>query len=136
MPDRGYIASGERRRILRPMTLPRPSTNWPTRYRDARGDLATTIHSDGSRLSMNLRGIAFSGWMLDDFEPEAGSDPVALASFTLAGGSLCDCVLEVEIPVPVPEASGFGTARLEVSLRLGPARPDGGVDARVPGYRG
>jgi hypothetical protein len=101
---------------------------YPTTYRDAHGEIATTIENDGQTLRVSLREVEFQGSDFDSLEPVRWSDPAQLSRFSLAGGSLCACTLEFSMPVTVLTEIGEARANLEVHLMLGRARANGGID--------
>ncbi len=55
---------------------------YPAVYRDRFGEVATILFNDGKELRMKLRGVEFTGRMLDDWEPGAHADAARLPSFT------------------------------------------------------
>ncbi len=102
--------------------------HYPARYQDAHGSEHTTISNDGSCLRMVVRGVAWRGRDFDRFAPEAGTPDELLATFTLAGGELCQCELACEIPAVVVGPGGASTGTLTVALTLGRPSPRGGID--------
>ena len=57
--------------------------NYPAKYFDKFGEEDTTIKNNGKLLSMVVRGLEFTGAMLDDWEPLDRSDPARLNSFLI-----------------------------------------------------
>ena len=108
------------------------NADYPTRYRDRHGEVATVIRNDGKRLSMTVRGVEFRGSMLDDFEPVGVVEPAA-ASFPLDAGSLCSCDIEFEMPLAAVVRGVATEGVLSVRLELGDPRPlpRGGIDREV-----
>lgn len=104
---------------------------YPARYQDAHGSEPTTITNDGACLRMVVRGVAWVGRDFDQLEPEDGTPPARLATFTLAHGALCDCALTFEMPAVVVGPGGASPATIAVALTLGRPRPSGGIDAEV-----
>ena len=89
--------------------------HYPARYQDAHGSEHTTISNDGSCLRMVVRGVGWRGRDFDRFAPEAGTPDELLATFTLAGGELCQCEVACEIPAVVVGPGGASTATLTVA---------------------
>jgi len=56
------------------------NTEYPAHYTDQHGEEETIIRHDGKTLRMEVRGVAFSGTRFEDFTPDEGTDPSALAS--------------------------------------------------------
>lgn len=50
---------------------------------------------------MTVRSVEFVSSMLDDFQPESGSDPTALALFTLHRNELCSCEIRYDVSLPM-----------------------------------
>jgi hypothetical protein len=105
--------------------------SYPTRYRDARGEIATTLRNDGRALRLPLDGVEFEGCDFDALEPDHGADPTLLSRFTLDDLScLCDCSLEFEMPLTLVRAESKVVGALQVNLVLG--RPAGvGTDGQT-----
>jgi Family of unknown function (DUF6304) len=95
------------------------TTTCAARYRDQFGEERTTLLNDGRLLSLTIRGVRFTGYDFDSFEPQAGSDPVQLASFSFRNGSLCQCVMEADIPISVATPGGIVIGLLSFELQLG-----------------
>ena len=102
---------------------------YPATYRDRQGEVATSIRNDGKLLSMDVRGITFSGSDFDDLEAPEGTDVSSLPEFNLQSNCLCSCVIETQIPVPAVSNDGIEDGLLLVRIELGDLRPDGGLDA-------
>ncbi|MGC4118501.1 MAG: DUF6304 family protein [Myxococcales bacterium] len=103
---------------------------YPTRYRDAQGELATALFNDGKTLSMELGGVRFEGPDFDSLTVASPEGAAVPARFTLSScGDLCACVLELELPVTVASPRGEEEGGLEVRLVLGAPSPNGGIDA-------
>ena len=99
---------------------------YPARYRDRRGDVATSLFNDGQLLAMVVRNVTFRG---DDFDAlEPADDSVATEQFTLHDNCLCSCTIETDIPIPVLENGHEAQGRLTVHLELGDPAPNGGID--------
>jgi hypothetical protein len=98
------------------------------RYRDRFGEERTSIHNDGNKLSITIRGVEFRGGDFDSLEPASDTDPSLLSSFTLQINELCSCVIDAEIPVPVVTPHGITEGVLAVHLELGDPAPNGGID--------
>jgi Family of unknown function (DUF6304) len=94
---------------------------YPATYRDRFGEEATTIENDGKTLRMVVRGVGFTGEMLDDFEPSCDPSDPRMASFTLIYGMLTDCLIECDIPIPVVFGEETLPGLLHVRLPLGDA---------------
>lgn len=99
-----------------------------TTYSDKHGVETTTMHNDGARLALTLRGVLFSGPDFDSLAPESRSEPLELEKFSLANGCLCECVIECEIPIPVVSDGATTSTLLVTQLRLGSQAANGGVD--------
>ena len=110
------------------MTADDAVKTYSARYKDRYGEERTTILDDGGSLTMVVRGVQFRGRDFDGFEPESGSDPVQLASFTFLHGSLGACVIEADIPLPVVTPTGTVDGRLTFELELGEPLPTGQMD--------
>jgi hypothetical protein len=104
---------------------------YPLKYSDQRGIETAEIRNDGSKLSVRLRRINFSGRDFDALNPASDSLAEVLTSFTLCRGSLCDCVIECEIPVPLLFDSEMLHGNLQMHLELGSERPNGALDREV-----
>lgn len=108
---------------------------YPAQYRDRFGEVATTIQNNGHELHMTLRGVEFTGAMLDDWEMSESADAGQVQQFTLNHGVLCDFVLEFALPIPI----GFQTERLQgmlhIRLTLGAPASNGGVDQEILSLR-
>jgi hypothetical protein len=100
---------------------------YPARYRDRFGEERTSIHNDGTMLSVTIRGVEFRGGDFDALEPTSEADSSRLASFSLQN-ALCSCVIDAEIPVPVATPDGITAGVLAVHLELGDPAPNGGID--------
>jgi hypothetical protein len=92
---------------------------YPARYRNQHGEERTYIENDGHYLSMTLRGVAFSGFMFDDFEPQGTPLAEELSSFTFYRRELCACTIECEMPMGIRAATGEETGTLSIRLELG-----------------
>jgi hypothetical protein len=99
-----------------------------TTYSDRHGVETTTMHNDGATLALTLPGVLFSGPDFDSLAPDSRSEPLVLENFSLANGSLCECVIECEIPLPVVADSATNSALLVAQLRLGSQAANGGLD--------
>ena len=119
--------------INRPTTLSLRDMEWlyPVKYSDRRGVESAEIRNDGSRLSVRLRGVCFSGRDFDALMPASDSSPELVGSFTLCRRSLCDCTIECEIPVPVMFGGEIVRGNLQVRLELGSEMPNGGLDREI-----
>jgi hypothetical protein len=106
---------------------------YPAVYRDGFGEVATMLFNDGKELRMKLRGVEFTGSMLDDWEPDAHADAAQLQSFTFmrSGRELCEYTLEFDMPIPVVFQAEQRQGTLHVLLTLGAAIPNGGVDREI-----
>jgi len=103
-------------------------STYPTRYADRSGVEHTTLRNHGSRLSLYLRGVSFSGGDLHSLEADPQAAPESLASFTRHWGSLCNCILEFVMPIPVVFVGRTVTCPLEVRLELGRPAPNNFLD--------
>jgi hypothetical protein len=101
---------------------------WPAVYRDASGEVRSSLLNDGEHLSLTLRGIEFHGASLDDWAPVEVDDPERLRSFTLHRGALCSYTLTMAIPVPVLAGGVEKPGILEATLTLGGPAPSGRLD--------
>jgi hypothetical protein len=104
------------------------NATYPARYRDRFGEEPTAILNDGKTLTMVVRGVQFQGNDFDGFEPQDGSDPALLSSFSFFHGSLCFCVIKADIPVPVVTPTGIMDGLLTFELELGEPLPTGQMD--------
>jgi len=86
------------------------------------------MHNDGATLALTLRGVLFSGPDFDSLAPDSRSEPKLLERFSLANGSLCECVIECKIPVPVVADGVTSSALLGAHLSLGSQAANGGLD--------
>ena len=109
------------------------NADYPTRYRDRHGEVATVIHNDGKCLSMTVRGVEFGANDLDDFEPLGAVEAAAATPFPLHNGSLCSCDIEFEMPLAAVVRGEAAEGVLSVRLELGDPRPPptGGLDWTV-----
>jgi hypothetical protein len=115
---------------------------YPTRYRDALGELETVLENDGNELSIVVRGIEFRG---SDFESLAASDidPSTKVLFSLEEGFyvdrkgetlpeeyhiLTDFIIDFEMPIALFVAGAVKDATLQLHLERGttPSRPEWG----------
>lgn len=106
---------------------------YPARYHDERGTEETLLYNDGKTLRMELRGVTFTGTMLDDFTPALPDGDPALEAFTLnrylrKGRDLCGYTLEFEMQVPVASSVRVGAGVLEIRIELGHPTQRGGLD--------
>lgn len=101
-----------------------PPWSYPARYRDARGEEATTIFNDGRTLRMVVRSVEFSGPDFDGFEPPPRMEDAIGESFSLYDKSLTDCVLEWEMPIGMIIGDRDIEGRLTARLDRGPPRPE------------
>jgi hypothetical protein len=106
----------------------RMDSQYRTTYSDRHGVEATTIHNDGAKLTLTLRGVLFSGPEFDSLEPDPGSNSQLLSQFSLANGSLCECFIECEIPLPVVVDDRTVSGLVVVELKLGSQAAHGGLD--------
>jgi hypothetical protein len=97
-------------------------------YSDKYGVEKTTIHNDGNTLAVTLRGVLFSGSDFDSLDPAPGSDTQLLKGFSIANGSLCECIIECEIPLPVVVDDRTVSGTVVVQLKLGAQANGGGLD--------
>src|SRR5215469_14550691 len=104
---------------------------YPVKYSDRCGVESGEIRNDGSRLSVRLRGVSFSGRDFDVLKPASDSPPELVGSFTLCRRSLCDCIIECEIPVPVMFGGEIVQGNLQVRLELGSEMPNGALDREI-----
>jgi hypothetical protein len=79
---------------------------YPARFRDARGETVTSVHNDGTTLSMTLRGMTFySGdfeeWELEEGDQLADENAQKRAVFDWDKTLLQNFTLECEIPLPL-----------------------------------
>ncbi len=100
--------------------------SYRTLYRDASGELATTITNDGNTLRMSLGGVDFEGSDFEGFAVVRSETAEALARFTMAPYDLCSCSLEFAMPVTLVTEEGEQLAYLEARLTIGPPDPRGG----------
>lgn len=101
--------------------------NYPAVYRDRFGEEQTVIQNDGKNLRMSLRGVEFSGFMFDDFEPVL-VDEGKLASFPFHAGALCSYELECPIPISVVVLDKLIESNLQTHIEVGDPAPNGGVE--------
>lgn len=101
---------------------------YAARYCDAHGSEQTIIRNDSSTLSMELRGVRFTGSDFDAFEPDQNAMSDQLAKFSLHHNSLCSCQIECEISVAISVHGDPQQATLLVDLTLGVPGPNGGLD--------
>src|SRR5215475_13503028 len=92
---------------------------YPTKYSDRRGIEKAALHNDGANLSVQLRGVRFSGRSFDLLEAESNCAADSQRNFTLWRGCLCDCTLECEIPIPLFSDGKALTGMLRMQLELG-----------------
>ncbi len=104
---------------------------YPAWYHDRFGEVATTIRNTGKELHMTLRGVEFTGWMLDDWEASKSADALLLQQFILQNRELCDFVLEFVLPIPILFHTEQLQGLLHVHLMLGLPTPNGGVDREI-----
>ncbi|MBI5549494.1 MAG: hypothetical protein HY901_36875 [Deltaproteobacteria bacterium] len=102
---------------------------YPARYRDAHGEIATTIRNHGKTLRMALCGVEFEGTDFDSLELACAGEGADTSRFTFSAGSLCACTLELELPLTVVAAGREVAATLEVRLRLGGPKTNGGIES-------
>lgn len=101
---------------------------YAARYCDARGVEQTIIRNDSSTLSMELRGVQFTGSDFEAFEPDQKATSNQLAEFSLHHNSLCSCRVECEISVTISVEGRVRPATLFVDLTIGDAKPNGALD--------
>jgi hypothetical protein len=101
---------------------------YPATYTDKHGSEAIVISNDGKLLQFCLRGVEFSGWMFDDFEPQESATSDLTRQFTFASGALCACTIECQIPISVVVQRDTLAAQLHVRLVLGEPASNGGID--------
>lgn len=104
--------------------------NYPTVYDDRFGEERTIIQNDGKTLRMSLRGVEFSGFMFDDFEPSI-ADEAKLVSFPLHAGALCSYRLECQIPISVVVSNKHTKGILQTHLEIGDPAPNGGINLEL-----
>lgn len=101
---------------------------WPGYYTDSRGREAISIRAEGSRgLSVEIRGVSFTGADFDDLEPPADAD--VTATFATDHGALTDYELEWQMPVQVVRAGKQLAATLRCQLVLASPAAVGGHGA-------
>jgi len=89
------------------------NATYSTKYRDEQGEETTSIHNDGSVLTMIVRGVKFESSFFYDFE-----------SVDLPGNyALPPCVLTCVIPVPIHTSSGRIITPLTVVVNSGIPEP-------------
>ena len=100
------------------------ASTWPGYYTDSRGREAIAIRAEGTRLSVEIRGVSFTGSDFDDLEPPAGTD--VAAAFATDHGTLTDYELGWHMPVQLVRAGADLAATLCCQLILAsPAAPGG-----------
>ena len=115
------VTRGKFGSVVQQMSRLAMMVQYAARYSDERGQETTTVHNDGSVLSMSVRGVTFHGPDFDSLGPAANSDPGRVTSFPLLhDGCLCSCVIEVDIPLPVNTPDGLQEGLL--TARPGPER--------------
>lgn len=98
----------------------------PLTYRDAEGELAGELETDGRRLAATLAGVRFEGADLDALAPVG---PAARPGrFRISGGSLCECRLRFALPIAMLADDRETAAMLGIDLELGAPRATGGLD--------
>lgn len=97
----------------------------PCRFTDASGSSDGTLSNDGSTLVLTVRGVAFRGGSLDDFEPVGDSEP---SGFRLHRGDLCAFRLDGVLPVRVTVGGRIQEGAVRFRLELGEPAPNGGLD--------
>jgi hypothetical protein len=96
-------------------------------HTDARGTEHIVIANDGCTLSVEIRGIRFSGGDFDGLSPESARMEEARELFTLCRGCLCECQLAFAIPVLVFVDGERLEVPLEVALSLGEPLSNGSL---------
>ncbi|XUL92138.1 DUF6304 family protein [Streptomyces galilaeus] len=97
----------------------------------ARSQAVGFVPEDLGQIRTTMRGAPFQGDERNDLGALGGEPPEKLLTFSYGG--LCARFLEREVPLPV-EIEGqdrHGTA-LRCELRVGPARPQGGLKEGTP----
>jgi len=97
-------------------------------YRDKHGTEKIVIHNDGSNLKTTIRGVEFSGFDFDAFEPIIQDQAEQRGLFVLNGRQLCSCSISCEIPVHVVHGSAHSTRILYMELELGNPKSNGALD--------
>lgn len=100
---------------------------YPTTYRDRLGQIATSIHDDGSSLRITLRGVVFSGKDFDALSPERQLSENERQSFVLAHDDLCACSLRWSMPLTLLADGNELAAELHAVLDLGDPKTTGGI---------
>lgn len=101
------------------------TSRWPGIYSDARGRESISISMNRFVLSLELRGVTFTGDSFDDLAPTTSLDGSAL--FTLHHNALCACTLEWTMPVTVATPDGDSLADLGCRIVLGEPADRGGL---------
>lgn len=97
---------------------------WPGFYTDSRDREAISIQAADTGLSVEIRGVVFTGPDFDALEPPAGLD--VAAAFATDHGTLTDYELEWHMPVQVISAGAELTAILRCQLILSSPAAAGG----------
>ena len=106
---------------------------YPATFRDSLGEVHTSIHNDGTSLSMKVRGITFTGSDFDALEAPEEIDVANLSHFRLHSNCLCSCFIDLQIPIPVLTRNAIENGLLFARIELGDLRPDGGLNGERVG---
>ena len=101
--------------------------NYPASYQDEFGEETTLIGNDGSVLEMKVRGIVFTGHMLDDWTPDCDAQGLK-KQFCLLHGCLCAYRIKFDMPVVVVSFGEEMLGVLAVELEVGQPTEKGGVN--------
>lgn len=97
---------------------------WPGFYTDSKGREAISIQALSTRLSVEIRGMIFTGPDFDALEPPAGLN--VAPTFATDHGMLTDCELDWQMPVQILCAGAQLTAMLHCQLILASPAAAGG----------
>jgi hypothetical protein len=96
----------------------------------ARSQAVVFASEDLGQIRMTIRGVPFQGDEMNDLGALGGEPPEKM--FTFSYGGLCARFLEWEAPLPEIEGQDRHRTALRYELRVGPARPRGGLNEETP----
>lgn len=97
---------------------------YKTKYSDDSGEFDTYIWNNGKELSVEIRGVTFSGQDFDGLEPTGNPSSKMLQKFTLYSNmDLCNCRFLCDIPIDMRDDQTTISTILHMDLKLGKPRP-------------
>jgi hypothetical protein len=91
---------------------------WDATFTDARGRFPATIASDGTRLTLSVRGATFFGRDFSELKPDPDMPEALSDGFSFSDGTLAACAMALTIPLPLVVDGQSAEGALGVEVRL------------------